>query len=457
MLHRECVHVYSKNGLHFAVDGNSGAVHLISPTAAFAVRQVAAGCEPDYSSIAAGSEGCPSPEMLPEAVEEITELIGKNLLFSQDTTAVPPRPEPVVKALCLNVAHDCNLRCSYCFAGTGEFGGKRELMSAETAKRSIDFLLEASGQRQQCEVDFFGGEPLLNWEVVRTAVEYGSMRAAQQGKTLRFTLTTNGILLNEEISSFLNENMYNVVLSLDGRREINDSARQTLNGAGSCYDIVVPRYQRFVAQRGTKPYFVRGTFTRHNLDFSRDVLHMADLGFDQLSMEPVIGAADTSYALIHRHLERVLQEYDQLTDALKARREQGRGFNFFHFQLELKKGPCLYKRIAGCGAGGEYLAVAPDGRLYPCHQFVGQEDFVAGCVESGVEAWDLVHRFQDSHVLNKPACSACWAKFYCSGGCHANNLQFNGSLLEPHDLSCAMERKRLECSFYLHAVKGQTS
>ncbi len=448
-----CVHSFAKDNHHFVVDGNSGAIHVVDAPAAALIDALKDRGEMFHDDDIRSLDLPYDERDLLSAGQDIQQLIQEGLLFSPDLTAVPDRPPHVVKALCLNVAHDCNLRCKYCFAETGDFGGERQLMSLEVARQAIDFLLAASGSRRQCEVDFFGGEPLLNWHVVQETVKYGQRRAAQMGKDLRFTLTTNGVLLTPEVGAFLNEHMYNVVLSLDGRRTVNDFARSTLNGRGSVYDTIVPNYQRFVQERAGKSYYVRGTFTGWNVDFVDDILHMADLGFDQVSMEPVVGPESAEWALTTKQLPHILQEYDRLAAAMLARQGTDSEFNFFHFQMELKKGPCLYKRISGCGAGGEYLAVDPDGSLFPCHQFVGQPQYRLGHVSSGVDNLDLVHTFQDSHVLNKPTCQGCWAKYYCSGGCHANNLAFNESLLEPYSAACTMEKKRLECSIYLHAAR----
>ncbi|NLY10919.1 MAG: thioether cross-link-forming SCIFF peptide maturase [Firmicutes bacterium] len=439
MLVRDCVHCYSHKGLNIVVDGNSGAVHLLDDVAFTIVSEIKDGRElTDFE---------PS-----EALEEVTFLIDEGVLFSPDLTEVPEPQTSVVKALCLNIAHDCNIRCEYCFAHEGDFGGKRELMSLEVAKQAVDFLLNASGPRVQCEIDFFGGEPLMNFDVVKETVKYGKERSQELGKVLRFTLTTNGIALNDEIIDFVNNEMYNVVLSIDGRKEVNDSMRRTYSGVGSVYETIIPKYRELVSKRGPKSYYVRGTFTRNNLDFSNDVLHLVDQGFYEVSMEPVVADEDERYALTENELPAILQEYERLADAFLASKKQNKPFNFFHFNVELKKGPCIYKRILGCGAGHEYLAVAPDGNLYPCHQFVGQDEYVIGSVYEGIKKTDLKDQFKNSHVLNKQTCKTCWAKYFCSGGCHANNIKFSGSINEPYEVSCIMERKRLECSFYIQAA-----
>ena len=450
MLDKTCVHTFTQGGQNLVVDGNSGAVHVVDDQAMDLIRRVCANEEiqnlRDLETFL-GTKAYSS-----EINEEIMSLVEAGLLFSPDLTEVPPRPETIVKALCLNVAHDCNLRCDYCFASTGDFKGARELMPLDVAKSAVDFLLQNSKHRRQLEIDFFGGEPLMNWDVVRQTVEYAKAEAAKLGKVFRFTITTNGLGLTPAIEEFINEHMYNVVLSIDGRKEVNDRIRRTVSNNGSVYEIIIPRFQRLVQNRGDKSYFVRGTFTAHNLDFSQDVEHLHDLGFDQISMEPVVADPTEEYALREDHLPRVLQEYERLAELYLERQRQGRAFNFFHFNVELKKGPCIYKRISGCGAGYEYLAVAPSGEIFPCHQFVGEPEYVLGTVWSGLEKADISDAFKDSHVLNKPICRSCWAKYFCSGGCEKHNMQYSGSRDVPEEMACEMEKKRLECSFYIQAT-----
>lgn len=449
MIEKDCVHLYIHNGDYFVIDGNSGAVHVLDVLAYKIVEFILAGANFDTAEIVAEFGKIFGSEQVIEAYMELGSLVEQGLLFSSDLTEVPQKFDSVVKALCLNVAHDCNLRCKYCFAGTGNFGGKRELMTLEVAKKAIDFLIAGSGNRRQLEVDFFGGEPLLNFDVVRETVAYGNLQAEKHNKKFRFTLTTNGIGLTEEIQTFLNENMYNVVLSIDGRPEVNDAARKTINGNGSVHDVIVPKYQELVAKRDNGSYYVRGTFTKDNLDFTNDVLHLAELGFDQISMEPVVADPELDYALTEKELPIILDQYHRLADALVEKYQSNNSFNFFHFNVELKKGPCLYKRLAGCGAGHEYIAVTPDGKLYPCHQFVGEEGYIIGDVWQGITQPELGEQFKQAHVLNKTECRKCWAKYFCSGGCHANNIQYGGDLHTPFTLSCDMERKRLECSFFI--------
>lgn len=455
---KTCVHSFSQGGEHLVVDGNSGAVHVVDGEGLALIEMI---CSDDMLQ---------SAEDLQELLEaepewagvgaEILDLVQAGLLFSQDLTEAPPRPETVVKALCLNIAHDCNLRCAYCFASTGDFKGARELMSFDVAKAAVDFLIQNSKHRKQLEIDFFGGEPLMNWDVVRDTVHYATAEAEKHGKVFRFTITTNGIALTPEMEEFINEHMYNVVLSIDGRQEVNDQVRQTVSGKGSVYEIVIPKFKRLVQNRQGKSYYVRGTFTAHNLDFASDVAHLHDLGFDQISMEPVVADPTEEYALRLEHLPSILAEYDRLAELFLDRRERGEGFEFFHFNVELTKGPCLYKRLSGCGAGYEYLAVTPSGEIFPCHQFAGDQEYVMGTVWTGLENQALSKAFKDSHVLNKPACRSCWAKYYCSGGCEKNNLNNSrtndlgsaGKQQQPDELSCLIERKRLECAFYLKAL-----
>lgn len=455
VLDKQCVHCFTYDGEHIVVDGNSGAVHLLDEPAYQVVQRILA--EPDIQATEQVQALVWDEPEQAEAAEEILELAAQGLLFSPDLAAAPPLPETVVKALCLNVAHDCNLRCAYCFASTGDFQGERELMPWEVAKAAVDFLLEASGHRRQVEIDFFGGEPLLNWGVVERTVEYAQAQAARRGKTFRFTITTNGLGLTPAIAEYINEHMYNVVLSLDGRKEVNDLMRATPSGRGSVYELVVPKYLRLLSGRQGKSYYVRGTFTAANLDFASDVAHLHDLGFDQISMEPVVTAEEHEWALRGEHIPRILQEYERLAELFLERRLAGRPFNFFHFNVELKKGPCLYKRLSGCGAGYEYLAVTPQGELYPCHQFVGEADFVLGSVWDGITNHDLPLEFKDAHVLNSPICRGCWAKYYCSGGCLKNNLEVAGNFRGVDELSCTLEKKRLECAFYIQAHSQSTN
>ncbi|MBR1442937.1 MAG: thioether cross-link-forming SCIFF peptide maturase, partial [Firmicutes bacterium] len=363
--------------------------------------------------------------------------------------------EPVVKALCLHIAHDCNLKCKYCFAQEGEYHGKRSLMSFEVAKKAIDLLIKASGKRKNLEVDFFGGEPLMNFETVKKTVEYARSIENEKGKNFRFTITTNGILLNDEILEYINENMHNVVLSIDGRKEINDKMRPAANGKGS-YDIILPKFKKVAESRNQTDYYVRGTFTKNNLDFSEDVMHLADMGFKQISVEPVVTDEKEEYAITAEDIPVICREYEKLAKKIIEKREKGEGFNFFHFMIDLTGGPCIYKRLVGCGSGTEYLAVTPEGDLYPCHQFAGMEQFKMGDVDSGVTRNDIRDRFEGCNVYSKPDCKECWAKFYCSGGCVANSYNTHGDLVTAYKTGCELQKKRIECAIMIKVHENES-
>jgi uncharacterized protein len=445
------IHAFKIHGENIVLDVMSGAVHLLDDIAYDVL-----GC---YDS-----DGTLNPNKLKEltkydetqineAIVEIEYLIDNKMLFTEDpyTEMLPVwTKQTVVKALCLHIAHDCNLRCSYCFAGTGEYMGHRSLMSLEVGKKAIDFLIENSGNRRNLEVDFFGGEPLMNFDVVKGIVEYAREKEKESNKNFRFTITTNGILLDEEKRAYINENMHNVVLSLDGRKEINDEVRKRIDGKGS-YDRILPLIKKMVDERGEKDYYVRGTFTRKNLDFSADVLHLADLGFDQISVEPVVAAKDSGLDIRNEDLKAVCDEYERLAKEYVDRRKNGQWFNFFHFMIDLEGGPCIAKRLRGCGSGTEYLAVTPEGELYPCHQFVGHKEFNLGNVFDGLNGNPIREIFSDTNVYTKPQCNSCWAKFYCSGGCAANAWQFNKDIKIPYEIGCELEKKRVECALWIKA------
>ena len=399
-------------------------------------------------------------EEISEAVTEIEELIRSGELFTKDVyrDAVIDfkHHKTVVKALCLHIAHDCNLACRYCFAEEGEYHGRRALMSYETGKQALDFLIANSGSRRNLEVDFFGGEPLMNFDVVRQLVAYGREQEKLHDKHFRFTLTTNGVLLNDEIMEFANREMDNVVLSIDGRKEVNDRMRPFRKGAGS-YDLIVPKFQKLADSRGQERYYVRGTYTHYNTDFSNDVLHLADLGFEQISVEPVVAQDSDDYALREEDIPTLLSEYDKLAAEMIQRKKEGRGFNFFHFMIDLEGGPCVYKRMSGCGSGTEYLAVTPWGDLYPCHQFVGNEDFLMGNVWDGVTNTALQDEFKCCNVYAKEKCRDCFARFYCSGGCAANAYNFHGNIKATYDLGCTLQKKRIECAIMLKAAEADAT
>lgn len=448
------------------MDVNSGSVHVADPLFYDAVELaepiVGELEKPEPLSEAAkavvrtGLAGKYPPEDIEEIIVTMQELIDAEELFTKDNYRLFienfKARKTVVKALCLHIAHDCNLACRYCFAEEGEYHGRRALMSYEVGKKALDFLIANSGSRRNLEVDFFGGEPTMNWEVVKQLVAYGRSEEEAHNKRFRFTLTTNGLLLNDEIMDFCNREMANVVLSLDGRREVNDRMRPTRNGKGS-YDIIVPKFQKFAKSRGDKDYYIRGTFTRENLEFSKDVLHFADLGFEKMSMEPVVGLPEEPYAIREEDLPKILEQYDILAKEYVKRRREGRGFIFFHFQIDLKQGPCVAKRLSGCGSGTEYLAVTPWGDFYPCHQFVGDERYLLGSVDQGIVRTDICDEFKLCNVYAKPKCRDCFARFYCSGGCAANSWKFHQSLTDAYDIGCEMQKKRIECAIMIKAAE----
>lgn len=446
------IHKFCLKGHYIVLDINSGAVHVVDRLLYDLLEQVPVPPPPApppeaYAALPEYEAG-----KIDEAYGELRELYGRGELFSPDDYGVyaDRMVASPVKAMCLNVSHDCNLRCAYCFAGKGDYDQGRMVMSLETGKRAIDFLLEHSEGRERLEVDFFGGEPLMNFDVVRGVVDYARSREAERGKRFRFTVTTNGLLLDDETAAYINREMSNVVLSLDGRKEVNDRVRARVDGSG-CYERIVPRFQKLVASRGEKEYYVRGTFTGYNKDFAEDVLALRELGFDQISIEPVVSGPEQPYALTEADLPEVFREYERLADLLVEARKGGRGFNFFHFMLDLEQGPCAIKRLRGCGCGNEYVAVTPDGDLYPCHQFIGHREWRMGSLYDGSFNLALKERFSRNSVYQKPDCRECWAKFYCSGGCSANNMRYMGDIAKPHTLSCEMEKKRLECAIAIQA------
>lgn len=483
------IHQYINNGYPIVLDVNSGSVHVMDELSYQAVPLL----EPLWDTWREqeknvyrknperGQEGEPEetdgvPEVLLErAVEALRELscsaqekreIAEELfslaqmdqLYTKDIYEDYifdfKNRQTVVKALCLHIAHDCNLACKYCFAEEGEYHGRRALMSFEVGRKALDFLVANSGNRINLEVDFFGGEPLMNWQVVKDLVAYGRSLEEPFHKKFRFTLTTNGVLLNDEILEFCNKEMANIVLSIDGRKEIHDLMRPFRGGQGS-YDLIVPKFKKVAESRNQMNYYVRGTFTRNNLDFSKDVLHLADLGFEQISVEPVVADEKSeAYAIREEDIPVILEEYDKLAKEMLRRRKEGKGFNFFHFMIDLEGGPCVAKRLSGCGSGTEYLAVTPWGDLYPCHQFVGQEEFLMGNVDEGILRTDIRDNFKECNVYAKKECSDCFAKFYCSGGCAANSQHFHGNITDVYEVGCKMQRKRIECAIMLKAASA---
>lgn len=450
------IHRYKNNGYNIVLDVNSGSVHVVDEIVYDMVGLLDEGKSEE--EILTALKDRYQEEDIKTALEECAVLKKEQMLFTEDVyekaiDSFKDRPT-VVKALCLHIAHDCNLACRYCFAEEGEYHGRRAMMSYEVGKQALDFLIANSGNRKNLEVDFFGGEPLMNWKVVKDLVAYGRSQEKIHNKHFRFTLTTNGVLLNDEIMEFANKEMDNVVLSIDGRREVHDFMRPFRKGAGS-YDLVVPKFQKFADSRGQKKYYARGTFTRHNLDFSQDVLHLADLGFEQISVEPVVADEKEEYALQWEDVPKICEEYDKLAKEIIKREKEGRGFNFFHFMIDLTGGPCVYKRLSGCGSGTEYLAVTPWGDLYPCHQFVGEEKFLMGNVWDGVQKPEIRDAFKECNVYAKEKCRECFARFYCSGGCAANSYNFHGSINDVYDLGCELQRKRVECAIMIKAALAE--
>lgn len=459
------IHCYKNNGYNIVLDVNSGSVHVVDEMVYDMIQLI----EPLYeqgikdadtltaAALHVGGLKFPEDEVK-EAVLEILELAEAQQLFTKDiyenyVDSFKDR-QTVVKALCLHIAHDCNLACKYCFAEEGEYHGRRALMSFEVGKKALDFLVANSGNRVNLEVDFFGGEPTLNFDVVKQIVEYGRSLEKTNNKKFRFTLTTNGVLMNDEILEFANKEMGNIVLSIDGRKEVNDRMRPFRGGQGS-YDIIVPKFKKVADSRNQMNYYVRGTYTHYNLDFSEDVLHLADLGFEQISVEPVVAQPTDDYAIREEDIPKLKEEYDKLAVEMLKRKKEGRPFNFFHFMIDLQGGPCVAKRLSGCGSGCEYLAVTPWGDFYPCHQFVGNENFLMGNVDDGIVRDDIRYEFKQCNVYAKEKCRKCFAKFYCSGGCAANSYNFHGKITDVYEVGCELQRKRIECAIMMKAAEAE--
>lgn len=453
------IHPYQLNGYNIVLDVCSGSVHLVDPVAydminlyeSAAPEEIVAQMLKKY-----GDREDVNEAEIRECLEDIEELKKAGKLFSQDPyegQAFDMKNRKTdVKALCLHVAHTCNLTCDYCFASQGKYHGERALMSFEVGRQALDFLMVASGSRRNLEVDFFGGEPLMNWEVVKQLVVYARSREKEAGKNFRFTLTTNGLLLNDEVMDFANREMHNVVLSLDGRPETHNRLRKTINGQGS-YEIIVPKFQEFVKRRGGKNYYVRGTFTHDNVEFTKDLFHMADLGFAELSMEPVVCSPEEPYSLTEEDMPVLLEQYEILAREMLKREREGHPFTFYHYMIDLQHGPCIYKRISGCGSGTEYLAVTPWGELFPCHQFVGDSKFSLGDVWKGITHPERQEAFRQCNAYARPECKECWARLYCSGGCAANAYHATGSVLGTYEYGCRLFRKRMECAIMLQAAR----
>ena len=449
------VHQYKNNGYDIVLDVNSGAIHVVDDVTYDVIALYEGHTREEI--VNSLRERYPETEV-EEALDEVQMLVDNEELFTKDTYEnyimdFKKRPT-VVKALCLHIAHDCNLACQYCFAEEGEYHGRRALMSFEVGKKALDFLIANSGNRRNLEVDFFGGEPLMNWQVVKDLVAYGREQEKLHDKKFRFTLTTNGVLLNDEVMEFCNREMGNVVLSIDGRKEVHDKMRPFRKGAGS-YDLIVPKFQQFAESRHQDKYYVRGTFTHYNLDFSEDVLHLADLGFKQISVEPVVAEPKEPYAIREEDLPKLFEEYDKLAVEMIRRHKSGEDFNFFHFMIDLEGGPCVAKRLSGCGSGTEYLAVTPWGDFYPCHQFVGNEKFLLGNVDEGILNTDIRDEFKCCNVYAKEKCRKCFARFYCSGGCAANAYNFSGDICGAYDIGCELQKKRIECAIMIKAAEEE--
>ena len=452
------IHKFKAKDVNILLDVNSGGVHVIDDITYDMLDYV----EPPFDAecpkdVKAKLSDRYSAEDIEETYKEIVELYNEKLLFSDDVYGdfAETKVESPIKAMCLHIAHDCNLACKYCFAEEGEYHGRRALMSYEVGKKALDFLVANSGSRKNLEVDFFGGEPTMNFEVVKQLVEYGRSIEEANNKKFRFTLTTNGILLNDEILDFANKEMSNIVLSIDGRKEINDLMRPTRNNHGSSYDIIMPKFKKVAESRNQMNYYVRGTFTHNNLDFSEDVLHLADEGFEQISVEPVVAQPTDSYAIREEDIPFLCEQYDILAKEIIKRKKAGKGFNFFHFMIDINGGPCVAKRLSGCGSGCEYLAVTPWGDFYPCHQFVGNEDFLMGNVDDGIVRPDIRDMFKNSNVYSKEKCKNCFAKFYCSGGCAANSYNFHGNINDAYDVGCELQKKRIECAIMIRAAMAE--
>lgn len=455
------IHQYKMGGYNIVLDPNSGSVHSVDEVAYDIIGMYENHTPEEITKEIVdryGEKEGVTPEDVAEVLNDIETLKKEGKLFSEDTyqnLAIDFKNRPtVIKAMCLHIAHDCNLACKYCFAGEGEYCGDRSLMSFEVGKQAFDFLIANSGTRKNLEVDFFGGEPLMNFEVVKQLVAYAREQEKIHNKNFRFTLTTNGVLLDEEVMDFANKEMYNVVLSLDGRKETNDRMRVSRNGKGS-YDLIVPKFKEMVKRRGDKEYYIRGTYTHYNTDFTKDILHMADLGFTKLAMEPVVASPDAPYALKEEDLPILFDQYEKLAAEMVRREKNGKGFTFFHYMIDLEGGPCIAKRIAGCGVGTEYVAVTPWGDLYPCHQFVGDENYLLGNVFDGITNEEVRSRFKMCNIYTRPQCNDCFARLYCSGGCSANAYHATGSIEGIYELGCKLHRKRVECAIMMKVALAE--
>ncbi|MBR5485933.1 MAG: thioether cross-link-forming SCIFF peptide maturase [Oscillospiraceae bacterium] len=448
------IHQYKLNGYNIVMDIHSGAIHVVDDIVYDIIEKLtpplADNCPEELYALAY------SKEDIDQAYAEVLELYKAEQLFTQDDYARFDKLMTVspIKSMCLHIAHDCNLRCKYCFADTGSYQGGRSIMTAETGKKAIDFLIKHSYGRRNLEVDFFGGEPLLNFGAVKEIVEYARSKEKEHNKVFRFTLTTNGVLLDDEKIDYINKEMSNIVISCDGRPEVHDRMRPRVDGSGS-YNSIMPKFKKLVEKRGDKEYYIRATFTKYNKDFTEDVLHFYNEGFEQISIEPVVTDPKHPYALTEEDLPEVFAEYDRLAAKLIEMRKNGEFFNFFHFMIDLDQGPCAIKRLRGCGCGNEYVAITPDGEVYPCHQFVGNPQWKMGDLDSMEVNLATKETFARSTVYGKDECRECWAKFYCSGGCNAANMQYRGNILKPFKLACDLEKKRVECAIMIQAALAE--
>ena len=449
------VHQYKLNGYDIVLDTASGSVHLVDDVAYDIIEMYKSRTPDEICAAVCAKYPEVTREDVLECLDDIAALEAAHKLFTPDDyeelAGESKERSKVIKALCLHVAHTCNLNCSYCFASQGKYHGERALMSFEVGRRALDFLVENSGTRRNLEVDFFGGEPLMNWQVVKDLVAYARSIEKDAGKNFRFTLTTNGVLLDDEVTEFCNREMHNVVLSLDGRKEVNDRFRVDVAGNGS-YERIVPNFQRFVAARGDKSYYMRGTYTHYNPDFTNDLFHMADLGFTELSMEPVVCAPGDPCALTEEDFPVLCEQYELLAKDMLRRWREGRPITFYHYMIDLKHGPCVYKRISGCGSGTEYMAVTPWGELFPCHQFVGDPKYSLGNIWDGVTNTAAQDEFRHCNAYSRPDCKDCWARLYCSGGCAANSYHATGSIGGVYEYGCRLFKKRIECAIMLQAA-----
>ena len=437
------IHVFNYKNKNYIYDVGSGSLHECDKPTADYLKAKEEGADIDITYL--------TDEQIKEAMEDCEALKAQGLLFKEEVKTYPMKSSEV-KALCIHICHDCNFRCRYCFADEGAYhSGRRESMTLETAKAAVDFLIANSGKRKVLEMDFFGGEPLMNLDVLKQTVYYAKEAGAKAGKKFLFTTTTNALLLNDETIEFFNQEMENVVLSLDGRKEVHDAIRKSINGKGT-FDLIIDKIKNFISLRGDKSYYVRGTFTAKNLDFGKDVLFIADQGVDSISMEPVVTDIP-DLQIREEHIPAIEKEYEELCERYLDYHKQGKGFNFFHFNVDLEGGPCLSKRVSACGAGNEYFSVTPNGDLYPCHQFAGDKNFLMGNVADGITRLDIREKFKNSCLFTRKKCENCFAKFICSGGCSANNYHFNGDIDEPYETTCAMMKKRVECAMHILATK----